>query len=59
MKLLSDKLDHVRIVHFYFSTFPIGILSVEQMVAEFFDVEVQANQGSMQLLGLINLIMPG
>ena len=50
MKLLSNKLDHVRIVHFYFSTFPIGILSVEQMVAEFFNVEVQANQGSIQLL---------
>ena len=59
MQLLSDKLDHARLVHIYFSTFPIGILSVEQTVAEFFDVEVQANQGSMQLLGLINLIMPG
>ena len=43
MQLLSDKLDHARLVHIYFSTFPIGILSVEQMVAEFFNVEVQAN----------------
>ena len=50
MKLLSNKLDHVRIVHFYFSTFPIGILSVEQMVVEFFIIEVQAIQESMQLL---------
>ena len=36
MQLLSDKLDHARLVHIYFSTFPIGILSIEQMVAEFF-----------------------
>ena len=50
MQLLSDKLDHAKLVHIYFSIFPIGILSVEQMVAEFFNVEVQANQGSMQLL---------
>ena len=55
----DDKLDHARLFHIYSSIFPIGILSVEQMVAEFFNVEVQANQGSMQLLGLINLIMPG
>ena len=50
MKLLSNKLDHVRIVHFYFSTFPIGILSVEQMVVEFFIIEVQAIQESIQFL---------
>ena len=43
MQLLSDKLDYTRFVHIYFLTFPIGMLTIEQMVAEFFDVEVQAN----------------
>ena len=43
MQLLSDKLDHARLVHIYSLMFPIGILSVEQMVVEFFNVEVQAN----------------
>ena len=43
MQLLSDKLDHARLVHIHFLTFPIGMLTIEQMVAEFFNVEVQAN----------------
>ena len=50
MQLLSDKLDHARLVHIFFSTFPIGILSVDQMVAEFFNMKVQGFQESMQLL---------
>ena len=28
----------------------MGMLTIEQMVAEFFNVEVQANQGAMELL---------
>ena len=35
MQLLSDKLDHARLVH-VFLTFPIGVLCVEQMPPEFF-----------------------
>ena len=50
MQLLSDKLDHARLVYISFSTFPIGILSVDQMVAEFFNMKVQGFQESMQLL---------
>ena len=43
MQLLSDKLDYTRFVHIYVLTFPIGIVSGEQMVAEFFNLEVQAD----------------
>ena len=62
MQLLSDKLDHARLVHIHFLTFPIGMLTIEQqMVAEFFNVEVQANQLIKDQCNycLINSIIPG
>ena len=47
MQLLFDKLGHARLGSSYF---PIRILSVEQMVVEFFIIEVQAIQESIQFL---------